>query len=379
MRASMTLVALLISACMSPDDLLVAQGKAGAGAERVDLLRQKNAGFFSGGTCDSPLPLQTTEPAGDGAYSFSLARSQVQRLDSKGSICLRATAAFPSGTRVWADAKNGISSRLTFPDLNDWIPNLTFAADGALAFSSAADVEPGCVPLEDEQNPGWSGVRQVPEPLHRVSFTVGGDVAWVETNPARFGPEILEDFAGELAIEAQQLRCGKQILGLPPSEYSAVLPVGWTSTERVSAAGHLAPVSRGASCVNVGTPCPFSDGKLTPFVFRTGGQGVSLTLDKPRPIREVILRRVVTSDVTLATVSVIDELGAVMPHEFPIARSAWPSDVLYGVADIDGKQIAYPTPIYLRFTLPEPIVLATRIDVMLDSGIDEISEVSLFE
>ncbi|MGV3623337.1 MAG: hypothetical protein ACO1OB_21130, partial [Archangium sp.] len=93
LRRGAVLVALLISGCFNPDDLIPIRGSVDAPGQRVELLRAVR--------CDDAWQaLKDTNADESGAFSFEVFRAQIQNLGSRTPHCLRAQSTFPSGTRA---------------------------------------------------------------------------------------------------------------------------------------------------------------------------------------------------------------------------------------------------------------------------------------
>jgi hypothetical protein len=200
----------------------------------------------------------------------------------------------------------------------------------------------------------------------------------------RIPPQWLEDRVATLRLEAATVGAVTIAPVLNPTiglsgPTSRLARFGALVDTGLELAGQLTPVSRGASCAGLATPCPLTDGELGPIAL-DGGTVIELQLAAPAVVRKVALRSlsyaatmklnfIVLIDVDTGERRVIAGLGADGGLVGP------PGDGLqsYGMplfSELDG---------FLLLDVDPPLPPGDRYQLLFAVPIQHIAEVSLFD
>ncbi|MBK7857083.1 MAG: hypothetical protein IPJ65_00405 [Archangiaceae bacterium] len=386
---------LLAAGCgASPDDLFVIGGRVvsrlGAGLDGVPVTVTRTLSA----ECGDGQQLHQQRTADGGLFSFDLLRVEVSPFYRGGFMCTRLGTGFEaSGTTVWSDFY-AFPNALTLPDFNDWSPGFSVAADGGVQFEPV-------VPEGTSLEPCAGNFPARETVVHAIRARVDGGLWWEQSDhqsalrvsddggvgpsavglsylpvPLELPPEVLEDRAVELNLEAQRLGCVKVAgNGAGPGlaePYEVV--TRWSSTEKVLAQGHTVPVSRGARCLGLSfNPCPLTDGSPAPFELPETTNNLRLRLPYPAAVRVIVLRGAEV------------ETGASSRLQLTI-RSG---DDTLTVQD-DTSQVALDSIVFIdaeralqrdwrRIVLPRPMQYSDDIELELNRNFVRLGEVSLFE
>jgi hypothetical protein len=272
-RAVIFMSVIAASGCFNPDDIFPLHGQvvSAGGVEglEVQLLRAQEAEIT--GACESEFkPFKTTTTDADGNFTFEVFRAQTQSLGQRGFFCFRVRVTFGSGTVAETDLQ-AVAGETQLSKFYDWQPNARLE-NGVVVLTPPFDV-----------NAVDGGTL-----TQRTNFETDGGLAWVVDDvyfdsftqtplPARpmpFGELEAEDFVGELTFDAvagERLDDGIGVFG--GFSFNAVRI---TPAQRIAVTGTRTPLSRGATCSALATPCPLTDGLLEPVEL---GARSALTID----------------------------------------------------------------------------------------------------
>lgn len=377
MRASLLLFLGLVG-CFNPDDILPVHGRLSSvdpvAGQVVRLLRDPQP--LLGTSCAEAKPFKETVADEAGNFSFDVFRAQATQLTGLGQFCFRVETTFPSGTYAFSDLL-GLGGEVSLPTFPDWRAQPS-RVDGVLHFEPAA-------PLPPEES--FEGDQLV----HRAEwYTEDGGLAWVADDrvstsvdgapvPTRqamvFDELVLENFSGLVTLRAR-LTTTEEVVG--PFGAGATT-VELHSGDRLRLVGLRQPASRGFECPAVGTPCPLTDGDLTPV--DAGTLVVQLTLPMPKMISSVVVRGAETQSLGLQLVA---DDGGLLPLVLPevFSTSMWNGGLqnVVGVPQPDGgvefESRSDPRFVALRFDAGIPV---SEVRVGFPGGVSRISEISLVE
>lgn len=344
----------LLAGCHSPDDVMWLRGVVEQAPRRVELLRSVDP--LDG--CLSLAPWRAQDSDADGGYAFQVVRAEVEQLTNGWPLCLEVLARFPSGTEHRIDWSTGVQASLELPPLRDWAPGFVFEAHTDHVHFTRPE---GCVANEVT--------------FDHLVVSQPGALVWTATatsSPLDGGapeglavpPEVLEDFAGlTLSIETARWGCSQGVEGVPPREQSAPVPERWRAGEVATTSGRTPPASRSASC-DTGTPCPLTDGVLTPVVLPGGTRVLRFDVAQPVRVRTVVLRGLVS-----AASRVLVRWGS-ETVEHPLSQEVWPPTFNL-----------VPSPSAPRYLLVDVGASSadTHVELEFDQPVEQLAEVSFFE
>lgn len=263
-----------------------------------------------------------------------------------------------------------MTSELSLPAFPDWRaqPRLV---DGDLSFEPVG-------PLS-----------HVPPVAHRAEWrTVDGGLAWAAQDLVwvvdagvsiatrqviHLGEFEREDFSGSLVLLGRVADSRPQV---GPFGGGGAL-VEATSGEQLSLKGAGTPVSPGLGCASLGTPCPLTDGELTPISVG-GASALTLQLARPVVVSAIVLRGL-ELEVPLVVGELIGADGGQFVSRF-VGMGEWRGPRF--VAPDDGGTeftIRYePQFVTMSFDAGEP-ASAVRVVIPFNGGLSRISEISVFE
>ena len=325
MRAVALLVLMTCAGCLNPDDLFPVHGRvvsnAGVEGVRVELYRSRSAILDCDFTGLEPLMLTST--AADGTYAFEVLRAQAQSLTTFQSFCFEVRAHFDSGAESFTTI-HSLDGKKEVATLYDWQPHPRFEGE-------VIHFEP-VVPASD------AGLQASVVALHRAQVVSGGDVVfesydWLASvdgdggvpTALRLPPEALEDFSGEVKLEARirTAQSDSELFGGGPVEDAMV-----QTTDRLPVMGTERSLIRGLPCSPEGLDlCALNDGELSMAVF--GGSINALprvTLPVARPVRAVVLRGVTAIFNRAVLTGVTPDGGAAGPFAFEWQSPVWKVD-----------------------------------------------------
>ena len=299
MRSISLAMMLALAGCAeSPEDLfhlhgLVSSSGAPLGGQRVNLGRGRPRGTMFSSPCLSTKDVEAGTTDQVGQFSFELFRAEVESPEASfgGSACLRVSTDV-DGASSWVDVENERDTRNTdLGALAAWHP----------AASLTTEPSDGGLVLGFEPQP------PVPDCLARrvrARLAVDGGVWWeaifelTDAGAARIDqaipPQWLEDRHATLHLEAAAVgsvtvtRSLSATLDLAPTG-SRPARFGALTEAVLEVDGRLRPMSRGAACPAIGSPCPLTDGDPA-LVFLDGGNAIGIELDAPAVVRTVAVR-----------------------------------------------------------------------------------------
>ena len=278
-----------------------------------------------------------------------------------------------------------IDAELNLPPFPDWRAQPT-RVDGVLHFEPLAPL-PAEESLEGDQL------------AHRAEWvTEDGGLAWLADDrflsadgptPLRqampFEDVVLEDFTGTVQLTARLTSVSTSVGPFGGSSSTIEVRSGQT----LHFAGTRTPVSRGLPCPTLGTPCPLTDGDLTPA--DAGVQVVTLALPTPAALSAVVVRGAsaggfATGSGLMAVLLKDADGGLLSVVQQPLPLSLWnggaPTMVRRprrdgGMVDVNAGVEVESEPRYVVIPLDGGVV--GSVSVGMAGGVDRISEVSLFE
>ncbi len=376
------LLLLVLPACFNPDDILPVHGSVvspdSVEGQAVRLLRDPMA--LEAASCEGAKPFKQTTTDETGNFSFDVFRAQATKLSGDGTFCFRVETSFPSGGSAFSDIL-ALFGEEKLPPFPDWRAQPR-RVDGALHFEPLA-------PLAEPET-AFEGDQLV----HRSEWlTEDGGLAWAADDRVLGFDEVsggvtptrqamglddyaLEDFSGVVTMNARLTRPGEErgAFGTTPQTIEV------RSGEKLALTGTRRPISRGLSCPAVGTPCPLTDGDLTPV--DAGSQFFTLSLASPSSVSAVVVRGVETESLLMG-VLLFDADGGSLPivqHVLP--TSLWnagvPTFVLKPQPDGGVEFSPKSDPRFFTVTFDAGVPVS-EVRVGFASAVDRISEISLFE
>jgi hypothetical protein len=295
MRALALVSLVVLGGCFNPDDIFPLKGTVESVApvegQVVRLLRSTTAGNFGPCTGSDAKPFKETVAAADGRYSFDVFRAQAQSLTNFSSSCFRVEATFASGSQAWSAFT--LSGETEVAPLRDWRAHPRVEADVLVL------------------DPPFPYPMAAMDPSEQVTtldlrgqlFTADGGLVWqvddqlipldggaAERVPMPLEGYALEDFASSVKATAfiNEPRMSG-VLSFGDSVFSTTLVAG----EPLVLQGTKTPVSRGAACSSVTTPCPLTDGELT-VVEVDFREALTIDWGEDKPVSALVLRGVET-------------------------------------------------------------------------------------
>ena len=375
----MVLLLLLLlssSGCFNPDDIFPVHGSVTSvdpvAGQPIRLLR--DAVIDGRSRCDLATAFKEAAADEAGNFSFDVFRAQAQKLTGFGQFCFRVETEFPSQSSVFSDLHlDTETSLIPFPD---WRAGLR-REDGVLHFEPLA-------PLPAEETPEGDQL------VHRAEWlTTDGGTAWVvddrflssedgtlSRTPMALDDYALEDFSGVVRLHGQLVSV-QPSLG---SFFGSSSDIEAQSGETLALTGTRVPFSRGLACPTLGTPCPLTDGDLTPA--DAGGAAVlTLTLPSPTLLSAIVVRGAET-EVPLVGVLLTDADGGSLPLvQMLLPTSTWnganPAFLRRPQRDGGFDLQQQLTSRYFVVGLDAGVPISS-VSVGFPGGISSISEISLF-
>lgn len=374
---------LLSSGCFNPDDILPVHGTVTSpdpvAGQVVRLLRDPQP--VSGPTCEDAKPFKETAADEAGNYSFDVFRAQATKLSDFGQFCFRVETTFLSGGAVFSDLL-GLSGDVALPPFPDWRAGPS-RVGGVLRFEPVM-----ALPLPE-------GTQLT----HRAEwFTDDGGLAWrmddrvlafdaVDGQLVPSGQDLrlddaaLEDFSGVVQLRARVTTVEPEVGPFGANSTTIEVRPGQT----LPLAGARVPFSRGLACPEVASPCPLTDGDLTPVDVDAGFAppfSVSFKLATPVPLSAVVVRGVET-EATLMGVVLIGADGGALPlvqQLLPITlwNGGAPTFVRRPRRDGGFDFESQPEPQFVTIALDAGVPIS-EVRVGFGGTVTRISEVSLFE
>ncbi|MDP1823648.1 MAG: hypothetical protein Q8L48_10410 [Archangium sp.] len=383
MRRSFLALLLALPACFNPDDILPVHGSVTSPepvvGQLVRLLRDPVS--TNGLSCEDAKPFKETAADEAGNYSFDVFRAQATKLSDFGQFCFRVETTFPSGGAVFSDLL-GLSGEVALPPFPDWRAGPS-RVDGVLHFEPVMPLPP----------------PEGTQLTHRAEwFTEDGGLAWrVDDSVLAF-----DAVTGVLAPSRQDLRLddaaledfsgGVQLRARVTTTEAEAGPFGAGSTtievrsgQELPLAGARVPLSRGLACPAVASPCPLTDGDLTPVDVDAGSGPVflvSFKLATPVPLSAVVVRGAETESTLMAVVLFDADGGALPLVQQVLPTSMWnggaPSFVRRPRRDGGFDFEPQPEPQFFTVALDAGVPIS-EVRVGFGGGVTRLSEVSLFE
>lgn len=382
MKRALLLLAVALSGCFNPDDLLPISGKlvsdGGVGGQRVELFRGEVP--TRAGGCPSPRLVTETTAAADGTFTVDVLRAQAQRLTLPGGFCFQAKTRFESGTTAVTTFRN-VNAEYALPPMRDWRPGLRPDAGVRSFLFSVA-------PRPELEGPGGFA------DAHRAELvTEDGGLVWARptssvtspnAGPKRmtFTDEELEDFGGTVQLVSRFVFAG---IIVSPGQHEHV-QMELRAGQTFPFVGTTIPFSRGLSCPPFEDPCPFTDGSLQ----RVDGGGLttlSLRWPLPRLVQGVLLRGVEAGPTSI-TARLIGEDGGVLqqssenwvPTRWDVPIDYWPADEFVPLETqlAPGERVTM-APRFVSLYFSVLFETATGIDLTFDGGLTAMTEFSVLE
>ena len=358
-------VLLLCASCFNPDDIFPLRGSLTStdpiGSQAIRLLRESN-GFRA---CGEYKPFKQTTADEHGDFSFEVFRAQAQKLTGEPELfCFRAETEFPSGSTAFVEL--GFVAETSLPPFPDWRAQPSLSG-GVLRFEPLAP----------------SGAA------HRVEWTTAdGGLAWAANDRSSvlaggmpdaavqdlvLDEAVLEDFSGTLVMSAQVTSPGER---LGPLERGGVT-IEAVSGETLSLTGARVPISRGLPCPELGSPCPLTDGELTPVSVGSQSE-LTLQLGRPVVVSAIVLRGL-ELEANVAGVTLVGVDGGAFDAQL-IPLSGWRGLRFVAAADGGAALSLHYEPQFAIVPLKAgPPLSAVTISFPFNGGLSRISELSVFE
>ncbi len=225
----------------------------------------------------------------DGGYAFeALAAELFDPALGAREACIRFETTFDGGAKAFADLDFLSQTKFVLPRLDEWNPSASVDG-GVLTFRPFGRRELGL---------GWW-----PTSGHRAVLKAGGAVGWVAADTGffdggapdvgtfRFDSDELEDFTFTVDLEAFRIEevADPGALSVPSSPTTLRRTRARFGTD-LELRGTVVPVSRGAACAGLGSPCPLTDGRLEAVELDPPLNAITFEFSRPITPRRVLLR-----------------------------------------------------------------------------------------